>query len=471
MRSMLPVLLALPAALAAPAPEAQSPAARRAREWMTFLDSADPKGAEAYVRSAYAPDFLAFAPMDAHLHFRAQLWDEARGLNIHRIEEKGPAAVEVLAQARLTGEWLRLSFAVEAAAPHRITRLAPPRPTEAPAGTPAPARGAAAFEAFVGRLAEAGVFSGGVLVARDGKVLFERAYGEACREFGVPNRPDTRFILGSLNKMFTAVAILQLVEQGRLSLEDTVESRLPGILPEAAAGRIRIKHLLSHSSGLDDFLFTPEMEARSRARYRAIADYLPLLSKETLRFEPGAKWHYSNTGFLLLGAILEKVTGADYDTHLRRAVFEPAGMTATGAPELDRVPRNHAFAYSKVYENGMPSLRSDRYEQVVKGTPAGGGFSTLGDLLRFAEALRAHRLLKPETTRLMFAPKPELSSLTYGFGAILFDPSGRRVGHTGGGPDTSARLEIDLDTGLVIVVLGNQDSGSGVVARGVRARF
>jgi CubicO group peptidase (beta-lactamase class C family) len=413
--------------------------------------------------------------MDVHVGFLAQVQDATGGLELHSIETPRDGETHVLFRARLTGEWQTLGVRVEPQPPHRIAGLRPPRAAEVPAGEEPPARrlpdaeAGAALDAFARKLAAAEVWSGGLLVARHGEVLFEGAYGDASKEHGVPNRPDTLFSIGSINKMFTAVGVLQQVEKGTLSLDDPVARHLPGVLPAEVAAQVKIRHLLTHTSGLGDFLFTPEMRRRSRADFRTVADYLPLLADESPRFEPGTDWSYSNTGFLLLGAILEKVSGQSYDDYVAQHVFAPAGMTATGAPALDLVPRGLASCYEKELVGGRWRFRSDRYVQVARGTPAGGGFSTLRDLHRFLEALDGHRLLGAETTRMMTTAKPEIGSPDYGFGTQLFE--GRRIGHTGGGPGTAALVERDPSTGLVVVVLGNQNGGSGSVARRARLLF
>jgi CubicO group peptidase (beta-lactamase class C family) len=311
----------------------------------------------------------------------------------------------------------------------------------------------AAMDAQIRELAEADRFSGAVLVTQADDVVLREGYGMASREFGVPNRPETRFILGSINKMFTAVAVLQLVERGEISLDDTVAQHLQGVLSDEVAERVTVRHLLTHTSGLGDFLFTPEMEGRDRSVYRTLDDYLPLLADDTLAFEPGTEWGYSNTGYLVLGALLEAVTGEDYTDLVRARVFAPAGMTDTGSPELDRVPHNLASTYTPVSDERADGFRSDRYEQVVKGTPAGGGFSTLDDMHRFARALLDGRLLEPETVELMLSAKPELQSPRYGFGAQLL--WGDWVGHTGGGPGTRDFFMFRPSTGDVIMVFGN----------------
>ena len=164
------------------------------------------------------------------------------------------------------------------------------------------------FRAFVQDLAARERFSGTILIARNGRILLQQAFGYADRAFKAPNHLETRFNLGSMGKMFTAVAILQLVEQGRLSLDQTVAELLPDYPDAAAAKKIRLTHLLTHTSGLGN-IFGPRYEATPKDHLDRLSDYLPLIAEQQLAFEPGERWSYSNAGFLVLGLIIEKVAG------------------------------------------------------------------------------------------------------------------------------------------------------------------
>ena len=221
--------------------------------------------------------------------------------------------------------------------------------------------------------------------------------------------------------MFTAVSILQLVEQGTISLDDPLAKYLPGVIAGPADTAIRVKHLLTHSSGLGDFLFVPQLLSANRAKYRTIADFLPLLKDDKPSFTPGTKWRYSNTGFLLLGAILEKVEGAPYDSVIARRVFRRAGMTETEYLDLDLVPKRIAYTYTR--------------EMTDSGQ------------------------------------EPELSSPEYGFGAQMFGATGNLVGHTGSGPGTAAIVQFDKTTGLTAIVLSNNAGPSGAIVRRLFATF
>ncbi|HYE59326.1 MAG TPA: serine hydrolase, partial [Rhodothermales bacterium] len=307
---------------------------------------------------------------------------------------------------------------------------------------------------FLDGLVREGQISGVVAWARDGEPIFAQAYGMANREAGRPNTLDTRFRIASMNKMFTAVAIGQLVEQGRISFDDPVSKFIPDFPNAQDAQRIQIKHLLTHTSGLG-FYWTPRFE---RERPQTVAATLDVARENAqLDFEPGTSWSYSNTGFLLLGAIIEKVTGQSYYDYVQRNVYDRAGMTATGAAPDGQLPADLAVPYVQlaggVFE---PAPNSPR------GGPAGGGYTTARDLLRFAEALRHHRLLSRAMTQTLLSPKPELNSDSYGFGfGIAPFGDGAIVGHNGGSEGVSANLDLFLPSGFAGVLLLNQRPDAG----------
>jgi CubicO group peptidase (beta-lactamase class C family) len=252
-------------------------------------------------------------------------------------------------------------------------------------------------------------------------------------------------------------------------MEDLVSNVLPGVLADSIARKIKIQHLLTHTSGLGDFLFTPEMSQKSKENFRCIADYLPGLADDTLLFEPGTHWSYSNTGFLLLGAIVERVSGTPYEDYVKKHIYQPAGMVSTFFPELDNVNEGLADTYEKDYFTGKPVFHNTRYYQVIKGTPAGGGFSTCTDIFNFMQALAAGKLLKPGTVRMMQSAKPEINSPDYGYGTQVFDENS--YGHTGSGPGTDALVKAYRDKNLTAVILCNQNSGSYIVVRNVLELF
>jgi CubicO group peptidase (beta-lactamase class C family) len=407
----------------APAQQAQpaapeTPPARRVAELVKIINTTDAAATKKFIEDAYGGE-LAQMPLNAHLNFIAQLRDRTRGIEFRGIQDSGATEATALLRAKLTDDWMALSVSVEPNAPHRITGIGM-RPPKAPAAERVAkkltdAERARELEAYVQKLAGADVFSGAVLLAKDGKVLFERAYGEASKDFHVANRTDTKFNLGSMNKMFTAVAIAQLAERGKLSFEDPLAKFLPEFPSKEAAQKIKLKHLLTHTSGLGSYFNRKFMES-SRARFRTVDDMMKLAEGETLAFEPGTKWAYSNTGMLVLGAVIERVTGQSYFDYVRENIYKPAGMTNTDAYELDLVTPNLAVGYQKEFnEDGTTRFRNNVFQHVIRGGPAGGGYSTIGDLLKFDTALRANKLVGAEYVRQLLSAKPELNSPAYGY--------------------------------------------------------
>ena len=242
---------------------------------------------------------------------------------------------------------------------------------------------------------------------------------------------------------------------------------LPDYPSSVSAGKVRIKHLLTHTSGLGSY-FNDEFERSSRARYRTVDDMMGLAKGDSLAFEPGTRWSYSNTGMLVLGKVIEVVTKQDYFAYLREHLYKQAGMANTDAYELDQVNPNLAVGYQQQYqENGTKRFRNNVFMHVIRGGPAGGGYSTANDLVRFAEALQSGKLVSAATYELLTTPKPELTSPNYGYG-FGADTATGIVGHSGGFPGISSNLDIFKGTGYVAVVLSNYGGASQPVVEKIR---
>ena len=309
---------------------------------------------------------------------------------------------------------------------------------------------------------QAGKFSGAVLVARDGRTLFEGAYGLADRERGIPNTPTTRFRVGSMNKMLTAVAVLQLVQAGKVRLDAPFRTYLPDYPNVEMASTVTLHHLLTHTGGTGD-IFGPQFMAH-RAELRNTGDYLRLYGTRGLEFSPGTQWRYSNYGFMLLGAVIERVSGMSYDDYVAEHVLGPAGMTATGAAPEDSLVPGRSVGYTRQVVPG--TLASNAPTLPYRGTPAGGGYSTVGDFARFAVALREHRLLDSAHTALLLGGKVTMgqSTVQYAYGFIDRVQVGRRlVGHGGGAPGMNGELSFEPKGGYVVVVLSNLDPSAATL--------
>jgi CubicO group peptidase (beta-lactamase class C family) len=391
-------------------------------------------------------------------------------LEFQRVDTGAHNEYVTLVQNPRTEEWSRFAMIFEEAANPRIRglRVSPTPAPDAPTALLSDADIVAQIKGYVERLASRDAFSGTVLLAKGGKTLYSAAFGEANKDFGAKNTIDTRFNLGSMNKMFTAVSIMQLVEKGKISLDDTLGKFLPaGTMRPEVLSKVRIKHLLSHTSGLGSY-FTDEWDGMSRARFRSVDDWMALVKPESLAFEPGTKWSYSNTGMLVLGKVIEVASGQDYFAYVREHVYKPAGMINSDAYELDHVNHNLAVGYEQEETPQGVEYRNNIFMHVIRGGPAGGGYSTVNDLTRFAEALKSGRLVSEASVRLLTTPKPELNSPAYGFGFVI-DEGGRVVGHSGGFPGINSQLDIYVGEPFTFAVMSNYGGASAQrVAQKVR---
>jgi D-alanyl-D-alanine carboxypeptidase len=335
----------------------------------------------------------------------------------------------------------------------RVELLATPRPSSAVdlvLHRMTQAQALAALTAHAAERARADEFAGAVLVARHGKVLLQDAWGQADRKAGVANTPTTRFRIGSMNKMFTAVATLQLVEAHKLALDDPIGKHLPDYPNKQVAAKVTVRHLLTHTGGTGD-IFGPEFD-QHRLQLREHRDYLKLYGRRGLTHEPGARFEYSNYGFVLLGALIEQVTGGTYDDYVDDHIFRPAAMRYTGAlPESVVVP-DRAVGYLRASPGSDWVPNTDTLPW--RGTAAGGGYSTVGDLLRFAQALESGTLISKAT--LAEATRPHQQQYGYGFG-VQGQGSLASYGHGGGAPGMNGELRVFPELGYVVVSLSNLD--------------
>jgi CubicO group peptidase (beta-lactamase class C family) len=310
------------------------------------------------------------------------------------------------------------------------------------------------------RLAAEDKFSGAVLLAKGDKILFEHAYGLADHAFNAPNKVDTKFNLGSMGKMFTGVAILQLVQEGKLSLEAKLIDVVPDYPDRDIARKITIHQLLTHTSGLGD-MFNERFEATPREQLVTIQAYLPLFTGKPLLFEPGTRWQYSNAGYIVLGLVIEKVSGQSYYDYVREHIFKLAGMGNTDNYEPHDDVSNLALGYTTA--RGAPPGARRITNAPMRGASAGGGYSTVEDLLRFSRALQGLKLLNKEYTDLDMTGKIASGRGTskYAFGMQEDFINGVRiVGHGGGAPGISSNLDMYPDLGYTVAIMTNYDGAA-----------
>ena len=440
-----------------------SPAEQRARELVQMITTGKRAEMRKYIDANYSSEFLKI-PMDAHLGFLLARQDVSRGYDVVSVQDAKPDSVVLLLKNKLTGDYEAVFVGVEKTAPFKIAAIGAraPKPPAAEAKSRTEAEVGSELGAFVKKLADADVFSGTVLLAKDGKPVFQGAYGIANKDFNVPNKLDTKFNLGSMNKMFTAVSIAQLVEKGKLSYDDPLSKFVPDFPDAASAQKIKIKHLLSHTSGLGGY-FSERWAKMSRASVRTVDDMMAIAKQdEKLQFDPGTKWQYSNTGMLVLGKVIELVSGKSYFDYIAENVTGPAGMINTGCFELDRVNTNLAVGYDKKYTEKGIEWANNVFQHVMRGGPQGGCYSTVEDLLRFEQALRSNKLLSAESFKTLASPKPDLNSPNYGYGFQIWS-SDNAAGHGGGFTGIHSNLKISLDNGWSAIVMSNYSGGAAPV--------
>lgn len=314
------------------------------------------------------------------------------------------------------------------------------------AGKDSPSK-AVAIDRALGDATARGLFSGTVLIARNGRVLLRGAYGEADRERHTANSIDTPFDLASTGKLFTGIAVARLVSEGKLSYDEPIEKYLPDYPNRDAASKITLRELLTHTSGLADIFSKP----RPQIPLRRLKDYYPLFANEPLLFEPGKGQSYSNTGFLVASMVVEAVSGEEFRHYLQRHIFDVAGMRNTGFSR----PHNAARPYTR--DDAEDPLNPDArwvsarsFYLRLLGGPAvgpGGEYSTVSDLLRFAAALESGKLL----------PRKNFETLVReGLGCQCDARPGHEIySHTGGGPGVDTGLRLDMNTDTVSIFLSN----------------
>jgi CubicO group peptidase (beta-lactamase class C family) len=440
----------------------------RIRAVIDTVNSGSPERIREFINRECAESFRKIAPMDEHISVFLQVYRETGGMEFSGIrtyvpERKGQTVV--ILKDRNFDSWRAFTIRFADPPSFLISGLGfniarpPAGPVEPPLTEEQVVK---ETNALVSRLIEKGVFSGTLLIAKGEKVLLTMVGGEASKRFHVPNNIDTKFNLGSMNKMFTSTSIARLVEQGKLSYDDPISRFIDeSWLPRSVTEKITIHHLLTHSSGLGSY-FNETYQKSSRELFRKLDDYKPLIRDDRPAFEPGQRFQYSNTGMFLLGVVIEKVTGEDYFDHIRKAIYEPAGMANTDCYEMDYPVENLAIGYSPDWKSPY-GWQNNLYKHVIKGGPAGGGFSTVVDLHRFALALLSGKLVSKETLKTMWT---DYLGANYGYGfKVAVDAAGKVVGHGGGFDGINSNLDIFLDSDFIVAVMSNVDMGASPLAR------
>jgi len=304
---------------------------------------------------------------------------------------------------------------------------------------------------------EYGKFNGSVLVADKGKIIYKKGFGFADMEWNIPNQPDTKHRLGSITKQFTSMLIMQLVEQGKLKLDVPISTYLPDY-PKKNGDIITLHHLLTHSSGTPNMTSFPGFVKDVMRNSYSPQELVNLFADSTLQFKPGERFDYSNSGYILLGYIIEKVTGKSYEQALQENIFTPLKMTNTGYDHNRTLLKNRASGYEK---NGRRYVNADFIDMSVPYA-AGSLYSTVEDLFLWDQALYANQLLRKENTELLFAKHISSGGGHYGYGWGIGDiPLGNTAdrietsGHGGGINGFNTQLSRIPSDKSFIVLLNN----------------
>ncbi|MCD4737572.1 MAG: beta-lactamase family protein [Bacteroidales bacterium] len=448
----------------------ETPAGTRTQEIVDILNGTSSYEPEDYINNQYTPDFRDAFPIATHksiFQMTKTMFGKVKVVDVSKTTENEIYAV---LESEKGDAWLDLNLQVEPEDPHRIMSMSL-APGSRPAGMKAIEKTQTGDEESVAGLEDneellfsnlkqlkrylvnktkENKFSGTVLIAKDGKPVFHKAYGYASKRYKVPNKKDTKFNLGSLNKMFTTVAIAQLMEKGKLSIDDPIGKYLD-IFPPEIARKVTIRHLINMRSGWGDY-WGNEYFLSHKDNLRTVSDYMEFIKNIPLDFEPGTNFQHCNTGFEVAGAIIEKISGMDYFDYVKKNIYEPSGMTNTDSYHRDSPVENLAMGYTNMNRNDLQGEGcnwNNMFMMPPRGTPSGGGYSTAEDLLKYDIALRSHKLLSPEYTNFL------LNS----FKGALEDPltPNKMFRGAGAAPGICAFLAFDFQTSYSIIVLSNID--------------
>lgn len=420
----------------------ETPAGKRVQAYLQAFNTGTAEAYRSFFTSHVSPEALQRVPLDQRIERTRQLRSQTGTLEIRRVAEQRADFISLITRAE-NGDLLQLNFEFEPQPPHYFARLFIEQlESDQTIGRKTnDSELIAATQSYLDSLSNADAFSGVIFIAKAGKPIFEKAYGFADRERKIPNRVDTKFNIGSINKTFTALAIHQLAAEGKLSLADPIKTFLPDYPNKEAAEKVTVKHLLDMTSGIGDF-FGERYRQMPKENLRTLRDFLPLFADLPLQFEPGSNRRYSNGSYIILGLIIEKVTGTDYYSYIREKIFHVAGMNDTDWYPKDSLVENRAVGYIRTESgNRIPNTST----LPARGSSAGGGYSTAQDLLKFTLALSERKWNAPS-----------------------YD-SFNGLGVAGGSPGSNAALEWEGRDGYAVIVLSNDDPPSAErVARQIR---
>lgn len=435
------------------------------RQWFAVIQSGNEDEIKSFVEGNFSSNaFRRQQSAAAHVALFRKLHEQSGGLDIVRVlPGGGDQPISIIARSRRDQHYALVRAGLDSNEKGKLAGLGvdkaadPDAPKLSDVSRPlSKAEMIAAIRSDLNKRAASGDFSGVVLLARGDDILLHQAYGYADREAKIPNTVRTKFHLASVGKMFTAVAIAQLVRDGKLSFDDTIVKVLPDYPNKEVAGKVTIHQLLTHSGGFGTFFESPGF-VRGKT-YRNSTEEIAVYQDEKLFSTPGTRWRYSNAGYSLLGAIVERLSGKTYLDYVRENIFAPLGMRDTYTNSDRKSARKLSVFYtqSQLDPLGLEPYVADRALGLVQPTGFGGGFSTASDMLKFLRAFRKGKLLGAEMTQKMAEGKFNLDdkgARRWAYGMSDFVVNGENVrGHQGG---SRSDVQMLWQSGYTVIVLQN----------------
>jgi len=437
-----------------------------ATSYVEYWNTAE--GREAQNQALFSQGFIDRRGPDGIARVMKMVYDDNGEIAIHSISSNSDERVVFVASSQ-NGNWMEiaLDLAPDKKVAGMSINIVPPPPRDGDFGL-ADSQIAAKLERFMNELAAEGNFSGSVLLAKHGDILFAQAYGLADRKQGIKNTLDTPVNLGSMNKMFTGLAVAQLVAGGKLAYNDTVGKYLPDYPDQQVRDEVTLHQLLTHTSGLGSYW--TDTYTQSKNSLRTVSDFADLCAEQPLEFAPGSDYEYSNCGPVVLGLIIEAVSGQDYFDYIRTNVYAPAGMQHSDHFNKMEPGSGKAIGYFVPRKSGTNELISNFDDLGYIGSPAGGGYASANDLLAFATALYDDSLIDASHREEMTTYKVQQGQ-DEGYAYLFADSriNGERfIGHNGGAPGINAEFSVFPDSGYVVIVLSNTNADASPVADQVR---
>ncbi len=435
------------------------------REWFDAVNSGKQDEIRRFVETRFSSN--AFRFQQTKEQYTAQfikLFQQSDGLDIVSVTSpQPPQPISILAKSRRGGHFVRVRAGLDSKEKEKLAGMGIEK-TESPTAAKlsdiseplSDKRMGETIKRHLAERASTGQLSGVVLIAKDDKVLFKQVYGFADREARIANTIDTKFHIASVGKMFTAVAIAQLVRAGKLSFDDTVAKVIPEFPNKVLAQKVTIKQLLTHSAGMGTFFESPGFEKGKV--YRNSTEEIDVYKNEKLFFEPGTSWRYSNAGYSLLGAVIERLSGKTYLEYIRQSILDPLGMndTYTNSPGKPAPKSSVFYTQSEQDPLGLEPFTPNRDLAGSMANSLGGGFSTASDLFKFLRAYRTGKLTGDPLLQKIIGDTVNTDPkglVRDGYGIFEYDSNGEPVrGHSGG---SRTDVEMIWNGGYTIVIMTN----------------